>query len=284
VNVEQVYELLWERSQPMLEFKRRELSLVHGKSPVLELGPVNVKMIQGAVKSRDVLNEFPGRSRGFANMSEIWISGDFKREKKFIELLAKPVLDAARAAVTAALGRPAKIFKAVVDTIDENSCILPHSDDYFHHSLALRVHAPLFTSPGSIGVNWHPETLVPQFWRMPEVGKLYAFNNFEPHTVVKLDAGKRAHLICDVVVGDLFDGIPNNENLQIALNGQGPGATSTFNPNLVTHNIGNLALRNQLGAKYGQMDAVGSLQEQCAEEYIQRTLSWLKDLAKHASV
>ena len=267
------------RSEPILQFKRTRLSMLTERpKPVWMLGAVKVDQLVSELQKLDVLSTNPSRSRGFANMSELWLTADYKQEEpSVLDSLMKPILDRVRFMIGVQLRCQVSIFKCVIDTIDSGSCILPHGDDFFHHGCALRVHVPLQTSPGSIGLSFHPDTLDPLLWRMGTVGRVYAFNNFEPHTVTKLDAGLRSHLICDAVVRKSME---TNE-LTREEHGEALFGNNSFrdtSPNFVTRNESNFRMRNRFNEKHG-LPTYETNAEQLSPENVAQVKSVVQRLA-----
>lgn len=262
-------------SEPILRFKREKLSMFNGNRPVTVLGQLEVSRLVKALGELDPMKSGAPPTSGFIDMSEMWFG------RSPVDAYLLPLLAQIRVAASVRLKHELRVLKAVIDTVDEGSCLMPHSDDYAHHGLALRTHVPLIISPGSIGTSYHPFTLEPTFWRMQKVGRLYAFNNFEPHTVTKLDAGIRAHLVVDLVVKELQPaGKVSMLSEPWMLIGRGDSTKYTC-PNLITHTMGNFVLRNRLAELHGA--PVRETQpEQNTPENARLTREWIQRSAREA--
>lgn len=284
-------------SKSIIDFKRERLSILNKENPMaIKIGfSEHYASLKAFLLSIDQNEVFKPKSAGFCYMSEVWLRGDYEQHlppkddavttKKVLELAA-PVIDDIRAAVSAIVGKETVVFRSYIDTIDDTSCIIPHSDGFLHHRLGFRVHVPLFTSPRSYGVNFHPYTTQPRFWQMKEEGSIVVFNNFEPHTVTKLEDGMklRSHLICDIGIKSCVDGLSELDALaaKAMILGYGVGTTLSYSPNLITHSISNRDFRNRLGMHYGGMHPNETLEEQLADEYVKATRSWIKKLFEQA--
>jgi hypothetical protein len=257
-------------SKPILEFKRERLSLLKRDRPVTLIGQFDVSPLVDALNAVNLMRIGAPPTSGFIGMSEVWYGNSP------VDALLMPLLEKLCLAASVHVRHKLRVLKAVIDTVDENTCLMPHSDDYVHHMCALRTHVPLIISPGSIGISYHPLTLNPIFWRMSRVGKFYAFNNFEPHTVTKLDAGIRAHLIVDMVVDEMDRSMMGR--LMAAKRGDG---TRTHCENLITHRESNFMLRNRLALLHGAPYRA-SPPEQITPENVRISREWIQRSAREA--
>lgn len=257
-------------SKPILDFKRERLSLLKRSRPALVMGQFNVAPLIQELSKMDLMTIGGAPTSGFIGMSELWYG------RTPVDALLLPLLGQIRFTASVFARHELQVLKAVIDTVDEHSCLMPHSDDYVHHMCALRTHVPLIISPGSIGISYHPHTLAEMFWRMPKVGRFYAFNNFEPHTVTKLDAGIRAHLIVDLVSKDM-----TQEMIQRLMAGGRGTSSRSHCPNLITHSMSNFRLRNQLAVMHGA-PLCESPPEQTADANVALSREWIQRSAREA--
>lgn len=292
-----IQDVLVAASKPIIDFKRQRLSIVNKENkPALRIGfSENYATLKAFLLSIDQSEIFKPKSAGFCYMSEVWLRGDYDSHlppRDNAEMTAKvlalsaPVIQDIRDTVSALIGQETVVFRSYIDTIDNTSCIIPHSDGFLHHRLGFRVHVPLFTSSRSYGVNFHPYTTTARFWQMPESGSIVIFNNFEPHTVTKIEdeAKLRSHLICDIGIKSCLDSFSELDALaaKAMIMGYGVGTTLNYSPNLITHSISNRDFRNRLGMHYGGMHPNETLEEQLTDDYVKATRSWIKKLFEQA--
>lgn len=285
---EQIYNEMMTRALPILKYKREVLSAYVSNTPFREIGIIELDRLEGILKhlSTTDISGHKSISMGFSKMLEVWMGGDFnpkKQNQEFRELVM-PILSRVRAAASEAVGHRLIVHQSVIDVIDDSSCIIPHSDDFTNLCVSLRVHVPLITSPDALGLSFHPDTLEPSIWR-GDIGKIYAFNNFEPHTVVKVEPGIRAHLICDMMVAGFFGNTSpaNFTKMKKVLRGRGPTASMHFNPNGITHSESNFDVRNRLAAKYGGVAAENQF-DHLLKSNIEASLIWMKRLAVNSAL
>lgn len=272
------------RATNIINYKKSHLSLPN--TPIQMIGSVEINELAEILRSVPMLSAFPGRSTGFANMSEFITSNDLDQSTHYtsdvstkLNTIINTISTEVKKTISNLLGQSVIVVRGVIDTIDKNSCIIPHSDGFVFHKLSFRVHVPVFITEKSIGVNFDPWTSKPYSWKMKTVGGIYLFNNFEPHTVSVLDEGTRAHLIFDVTVADLFDDCRDNyTTAKQILSSRGEFTTDFFGPNTITHTISNYTVRNTLGKLYAGIEPSASLIEQASPESTARSLKWIKGL------
>jgi hypothetical protein len=293
-GLERMHRHVVKQSKPIENFKRENLSIIppYNKSPLMKIGTVTgVEELAEYINSINHKALFPGKSSGFCRMSEVWLRGDFDRFREPVDNkeaseevsnLTWPIIDQIRTHITNLIGSPAVIIRAYIDTLDDGSCIIPHSDGFLHHAVSFRVHVPVTTSPGSLGVTFNPWTCAPKFWRMNDAGGVYVMNNFEPHTVTKLDKGYRSHIICDVGLQKLTEDTEYPLAAKVVLMGYGTGTTLHYSPNMITHTTSNFDIRNRLGIMYSNMQPCKTLDEQVLNGYISDTITWTKRMFSHA--
>lgn len=297
VDKEKIYQHLKDKSESIIDFKKNRLSLkVEGNNPILKIGEsTKYAALREKMMTIDHKKIFRPKSSGFVDMSEVWLRGDYteslppKDDAETTEMLRQlsfPVIQEVCDIVEALLDEKIVVFNAIIDTIDSSTCILPHSDGYYQHYIGFRVHVPLFTSSRSYGVNFHPHRTTAHFWQMRNEGDIYLFNNFEPHTVLKLEDERqyRSHLICDVGIRGCLDGLTDVEKsaAKALVFTNGSGTTIDFSPYHVTHTISNLRFRNRLNMHYGGMHPVDSYEENLTPEYIDGVRRWTRNLFEHA--
>jgi hypothetical protein len=297
VDKQKIYDHLKTMSKSIIDFKKKNLSLtVEGNHPVLKIGEsTSYVALKEQMMLINHMKIFKSKSKGFNEMSEVWLPGDYSQlllhndDPEITEILRKlsvPVIEEIRESVEAVLNDKIVVFNAIIDTINSNTCILPHSDGYYRHFIGFRIHVPLFTSSRSYGVNFHPYRTSPYFWRMQNEGNIYIFNNFEPHTVLKMEdeAQYRSHLICDVGIKGWLDGLSDMEKTvaKTLLLTTGPNTTKDFSPCFITHTISNLRIRNRLGMHYGGMFPVESYEENFTPEYFAGVRKWTRNLFEYA--
>lgn len=255
---QEAYEELVRRAEPLTQFKRQRLSLVNGCSPIFNMGAIADELIaplRSYIQAHDVKALFPSKSFSFLDMSEIWVGGDLNPSyvNPEVRSIMQPVLPTLKKLVRAATGLDLIMMRAVVKTLDSTALILPHCDDFTSHQVSLRTHVPIMMTPDCIGINWHPETLEPSYWRTP-VGGFYAFNNFEPHTLVMLSPDS---VCCDLVVDFMPAGLYRSNDashftaLKKATEGHAPGFSEAINQHGITHTESSLTIRNGLLSRAG---------------------------------
>jgi hypothetical protein len=274
------------RARKILNFKKAYLQLPN--TPIMMLGKIDVAKLTEFLQKLPMMKAFPSRSTGFANMSEYLTKNDLDPDSLYtsdvarqLDNLIDPISDEVRRCISRTLDHTVMIVRGVIDTIDENSCIIPHSDGFVFHKLSFRVHIPLFVTEKSIGVNFNPWTCKPYSWKMETVGGIYLFNNFEPHTVSVLDTGTRAHLIFDVSVGDLISDCDSEGGYIEAkrvLASRGDLTTDSYSPNTITHTVSNFTIRNKLSSIYAGLEPKKSLLEQASIESVAESRLWIKQL------
>lgn len=230
------------------------------------------------VEENVLTQELKSRSNGFVQLSEIIIPGELQLLKHPALPAMQPTVKALKAVIGDLLGEPVLAMKLHLNTLTSDSVILPHGDDFLFHSLSLRAHVPLSTSYGSLGVNFHPDTLDPMVWRMAHVGRMYLLNNFEPHTVMKLDPGTRTHLIIDFIPKRINVGLTAKELIGLI---HGVNSTTPLtSDNLVTHSAGNLLTRQRLFEKFSMKEKhqYVTFEEELCEQHYADTREWLREL------
>lgn len=258
MTYEDAYKELVRRASDLIEFKKTRLSVVNGCEPILNVGPIDDQLIaplRDFILSNDLKKLFPSKSFSFLKTSEAWIGGALNPSAVNPEIrkIVSPVLPVLRKLICEATGLDLIMMRAVIKTIDNESLILPHCDDFTSHEISIRTHVPILMIPECVGVNWHPETLEPKYWRTP-VGSFYAFNNFEPHTLVKLQSEAMcALMIVDFMPAKLYNSSNHAEFMALrqATEGHAPGFSEENNPHGITHILSSLTIRNRLLSKAG---------------------------------
>jgi len=249
----EAYDELVRRAGDLIEFKRQRLSLIHGNSPIMNLGSIDDEMISPLreyILAMDTKAQFPSRSFSFLDMSEIWVGGALNptQMNPAIRKVMEPVLPTIRRQICEGTNQDLMMMRAVIKTFDSNALILPHCDDFTSHQISIRTHVPIMMTSDAIGINWHPQTFKPSFWRTP-VGSFFAFNNFEPHSLVKLNPGS---ICCDLVVDFMPANLYRSANhaefmaLRQAADGHAPGFSEAENLHGITHSLSSLTVRNRL--------------------------------------
>lgn len=273
--------LFSERASKIIQYKKNNLSIPN--CPIQLVGEADVTELSSYVQQLPMLSAFPGTSIGFSSMSEFMTKTDINSKSLYdnpvalnINRLIEPVYAKVKKIISEVIKNEVIVIRGVIDTIDNNSCIIPHSDGFVLHKLSFRVHVPLFTTEKSLGVNFDPWNYKPYSWKMNTIGGIYIFNNFEPHTVAMLDSGVRSHLILDVSVANLVENCSISEIKSIYSRGE--RTTLTFSPNTITHTISNFTLRNNLNHLYANIGPKNSLEEQAEPESVNEMKIWIKDL------
>lgn len=279
------------RSKQLVQYKLRVLSILNGGEPLAKIGSLELHELQETIdfaKSKFYDPSCGAITSGFNNSIEVFIGKNYEESKVIRSIEPPKCLDNILATVVSsaslAVGCELMANRILISATDESSCILPHYDSSPYHQISLRVHVPLITSPDALGISFHQKTLEPLFWHA-EVGSIYAFNSFEPHTVVKINAGLRAHLICDLVVRGLYDAESSEETekLKHAMYAKRAGTSLHFNPNVLTHTETSFDLRNRLATKFGgpkTFDPDGYADP----IYIAKTLEYIRRLAKSSKL
>lgn len=278
-----ISDILWGNAAAIIDYKKSSLSLP--SAPIKLVGQVDVSVLSNLCETQPLLTLFPGKSIGFNLMSEFITYNDVGPNPtrtteiaKIIDALICPIANEVKMIVSALLGTPTQILRGVIDTIDNNSCIIPHSDGFVFHGTSLRIHIPLTITPKSLGVNFDPFTCKPYSWRMQTIGGVYLLNNFEPHSAMIIDHGVRSHLIFDVSVRKLMTGVTDYTTSKQYLFSRGNVVDDWFCPNTITHCISNYAMRNKLNSVHAGIAAKNSLLEQASESSIGEFKTWLTRL------
>lgn len=273
------------RSKKIIDFKKSSLRIPN--TPIKLIGNVDVSELASYIQKIPMIAGFPGKSPGFNSMSEYITKNDLEIvslykispvTQKLDELIA-PIAESAKTAVENIINQKTMIARGVIDTIDKNSCIIPHCDGFVFHKYSFRTHVPLFNTEKSLGMNFDPWTLKHYAWKMNTIGGIYLFNNFEPHTAAMLDTGFRSHLIFDVTVENLLvDFEQGYGEAKKYLASRGERTTETFSPNTITHSLSNYTIRNNLNKMYGNISPKENLLAQATPEAIGEAKIWIDEL------